>query len=228
MVELSMSVPRSDLLEFQRVMALLQTRAGKTPEKAVEMGAVFVAKALQAATVISPKQRKIIKTGTDIRMRDSVWDSPYEKKKWEKSGYSTWAVVEDPDRTKPRDIPIAGHYKTKQEAKATVEQKFLRIRQRGLARLLWWKAIAKVAVAQAGRHPDTGMGQDKIADRLLRVQMTKGDNASVTVTNSANYALKAFRSGGRATVDNAMRRAANNMRKYAERQTGEKFNEVGK
>jgi hypothetical protein len=219
MVELSMSVPRSDLLEFQRVMALLQTRAGKTPEKAVEMGAVFVAKALQAATVVSPKRRKVRKTGEGV---DRIAG------RWEKSGYSTWAVVEDPDRTKPRDIPIAGHWKTKQEAAASVDQKFIRIRQRGLARLLWWKAIAKVAVAQAGSRPDTGMGQDKIADRLLRVQMTKGDNASVTVTNSANYALKAFRSDGRATVDNAMRRAANNMRKYAERQTGEKFNEVGK
>jgi hypothetical protein len=46
--------------------------------------------------------------------------------------------------------------------------------------------------------------------------------------NGLSYALKAFRSGGRATVDNAMRRAANNMRKYVERQTGMKFAEENK
>jgi hypothetical protein len=218
MVELSMTVPRSDLLEFQRVMSLLQTRAGKTPAKAVEMGAVFVAKALQAATAVSPKQRKVIKHSEEITRKGN---------RWARSGYSQWAVLEDADKSKPRFIPIAGHYKTMQEAKATVEQKFLRIRQRGLPRLLWWKAVAKVAVAKAGRHPDTGAGQDKIAERLLRVEYRGGEDAMVRMTNSANYALKAFKSGGRATVDTAMRRAANNMRKYVERQTGLKFAERG-
>lgn len=214
MVELSISVPRSDLLEFQRVLRLLQTRAGKTPEKAVEMGAVFVAKALQAATVVSPKRRKVRKTSEGIyRVGD----------RWAKSGYATWAVVNDSDRSKPVDIPIAGHWKTNEEAAASVEHKFMQIRQRGLARFLWWKAVAKVAVAKAGRNPDISAGVNRVADRLLRVQKVGGNNASVTMSNSANYALKAFRASGRATVDNAMRRAANNMRKYAERETGEKI-----
>jgi hypothetical protein len=219
MVELSMTVPRSDLLEFQRVMSLLQTRAGKTPAKAVEMGAVFVAKALQAATAVSPRKRKVRKTGDGI---DRNGD------RWKKSGYATWAVVNDADKSKPRDIPIPGHWKTRAEAAATVERTLLPIRQRGLARLLWWKVIAKVAVAQAGKRPETGMRQDGIASRLLRVQTVGGQDASVTIRNSSRYALKAFKSDGRATVDNAMRRAANNMRKYAERLTGEKYNEVGK
>jgi hypothetical protein len=216
MVELSMSVPRSDLLEFQRVMGLLQTRAGKTPEKAVEMGAVFVAKALQASTSVSPKQRKVVKASEEIARKGN---------RWARSGYSQWAVMDDADKSNLRFIPIAGHYKTMQEAKATVEQKFMRIRQRGLARLLWWKAVAKIAVAKAGRHPDTAGGQDRIADRLLRVEHRGGADAMVRMSNSANYALKAFKSGGRATIDTAMRRAANNMRKYAERQTGLKFGE---
>ena len=214
MVELSISVPERDILEFQRIMALLQTQVGHTPEKSVEIGAVFVAKALQAATVISPKRRKVRKTGDEI---DRVGN------RWAKSGYSTWAVVNDSDRSKPFDIPIAGHWKTKQEAAASVEQKFMRIRQRGLARFLWWKAVAKIAVAKAGRNPDISAGAGRVADRLLRVQKVGGNDASVTMSNSANYALKAFRSSGRATVDNAMRRAANNMRKYAERQTGLMF-----
>lgn len=218
MVSLSMTVPQRDLIEFNRVMSLLQTQAGKTPAKAVEMGAVFVAKALQAATAISPKKRKIKKTGTGITRSGSGW---------EKSGFYTWAVIKDADRTAPKDIPIAGHWKTKEEAEKSVDRKFVNIRQRGLARLLWWKAVAKIAVAKAGRHPDTGAGQDRIAERLLRVQKIGGNDASITISNSANYALKAFKSGGRATVDNAMRRAANNMRKYAERQTGLKFAERG-
>lgn len=219
MVELSMSVPRSDLLEFQRVMGLLQTRAGKTPDKAVEIGAVFVSKALQAATVISPKRRKVQKVATEIDAKG---------KRWKRSGYSQFAVVDDADKSAIRYIPIAGHYKTQREATAAAERKLLQIRQRGLARFLWWKSIAKIAVSQAGRNPDISTGVNRVADRLLRVQITGGDNASVAITNSARYALNAFRSDGRATVDNAMRRAANNMRKYAERQSGEKFNEVGK
>lgn len=219
MVELSISVPRSDLLEFQRVMGLLQTRAGKTPAKAVEMGAVAVAKSLQAATVISPKRRKVIKTATEIGAKG---------KRWKRSGYSQFAVVDDADKNAIRYIPIAGHFKNQREATATVERKLLHIRQRGLARFLWWKSIAKIAVAQAGRNPDISMGVNRIADRLMRVQVTGGDHASVAITNSAKHALKAFRSDGRATVDNAMRRAANSMRKYAERQSGEKFNEMGK
>jgi len=216
MVELSISVPERDLLEFRRVLALMQTQALKTPEKAVEMGAVFVAKALQASTSVSPKQRKVVKSSEEIARKGN---------RWARSGYSQWAVMDDADKSNLRFIPIAGHYKTMQEAKATVEQKFLRIRQRGLARLLWWKAVAKIAVAKAGRHPDTAGGQDRIADRLLRVEHRGGADAMVRMSNSANYALKAFKSSGRATIDTAMRRAANNMRKYAERQTGLKFAE---
>ena len=64
-----------------------------------------------------------------------------------------------------------------------------------------------------------------LKDKVWRVEQRGGPDAVVRMSNSANYALKAFRSGGRATVDNAMRRAANNMRKYAERQTGLKFAE---
>jgi hypothetical protein len=66
---------------------------------------------------------------------------------------------------------------------------------------------------------------ERIAATLLTVQTTGGDDASVRMHNQLSYALKAFRSNGRATVDNAMRRAANSLRKYAERQTGEKFAE---
>lgn len=219
MVELSMTVPRADLLEFQRVMSLLQTHAGKTPAKAVEMGAVFVAKALQAATVVSPRKRKVIKAATDISQKGS---------RWKKSGFFQWAVLDDADKSKPHFMPIAGHWKTKRDAEARVAEKYLKIKKRGLARFLWWKCVAKIAVTKAGRNPDISMGVNRVADRLLRVQITGGDAASVTITNSARYALKAFRSKGRATVDNAMRRAANNMRKYAERESGLKFNEVGK
>lgn len=211
-----MSVPQRDLLEFQRVLGLLQTKALKTPEKAVEMGAVFVAKALQASTVISPRKRKVIKSATEIDPKG---------RRWAKSGFFQWSVLDDADKTKLHFIPIAGHWKTRQEAEATVEQKFLRIRQRGLARFLWWKCIAKIAVAKAGRNPEIASGAGKIADRLLRVEQRGGSDAYVKMSNSANYALKAFRSSGRATIDSAMRRAANNMRKYAERQSGLKLGE---
>lgn len=216
MVELSISVPQRDLLEFQRVMGLLQTQALKTPEKAVEMGAVFVAKALQAATVISPRRRKVIKAATEIDPKG---------RRWAKSGYFQWAVLDDADKANLHFIPIAGHWKTKQDAEATVEQKFLRIRQRGLARFLWWKCIAKVAVAKAGRNPEIAAGVGKVADRLLHVEQRGGSDAYVKMGNRANYALKAFRTNGRATIDSAMRRAANNMRKYAERQSGMRLTE---
>ncbi len=219
MVNINLSVSQRDLLEFQRVMALLQTQAGKTPEKAVEMGAVFIAKALQAASAVSPKMRKVIKTSQHATMKDG---------RWERSGYFTWAVVDDADKTKPRDIPIAGHWKTKQDAVATIEKKFLQIRQRGLARLLWWKGVAKVSASKAGHFPATGGSMNQISERLMRVErVNAGDGSSITMSNSSDYALKAFRSSGRATVDNAMRRAANSMRKYAERQTGLKFAERG-
>lgn len=214
-----MTVPQRDLLELQRVMSLLQTHAGKTPAKAVEMGAVFVAKALQAATVVSPRKRKVQKVATDITEKGA---------RWKRSGFSQFAVVNDADKARIRYIPIAGHYKTQREAVSAAERKLLAIRQRGLARFLWWKSITRLSAAKAGRNPEVGVGVNRVAERLLRVEFNGGNEAFAKITNSARYALKAFRSEGRATVDNAMRRAANNMRKYAERESGLKFNEVGK
>lgn len=214
-----MTVPRADLLEFQRVMSLLQTHAGKTPAKAVEMGAVFVAKALQAATVVSPRKRKVEKVATDISLNGD---------RWRRSGLSQFAVVDDADKSDIRMIPIAGHYRTKREAAEAADRKLLTIRRRGLARFLWWKSITKIAVAQAGRNPEIAGGVNRVAERLIRVEFKGGNDAMAKITNSARYALKAFRSDGRATIDNSMRRAANNMRKYAERISGLKFNEVGK
>ena len=151
MVELSMSVPRSDLLEFQRVMGLLQTHVGKTAEASTKIGAVFVAKALQAATSISPKNRKVIRSATEIVQ------NPKREAKWMRSGMFQYSVVRDGNKNKIEFVPLPGHFKTAAEARQMADSMgLLRIRMRGLARLLWWASAAKVQISQAGARPPTG------------------------------------------------------------------------
>jgi hypothetical protein len=237
MVELSMSVPERDLLEFRRVMALLQTQAGKTPEKAVEIGASFVVKALHAASKLSAKLRPVVKNKDPRAGKDNRVDL-----------FGVWRLRQ---KGGPKWVPIYGtgefgriRYLSKKKAidrrtgiemdmgagefefPGLMASKKRVIGHRGLAARMWAMASRKIGKGYMPTENDY-IGE-RIAATLLTVQTTGGDDASMRLHNGLSYALKAFRSGGRATVDNAMRRAANNMRKYAERQTGEKFNEMGK
>ena len=209
MVDVSITVPERDLIEFRRIMGYLQTKLGKTPDKAVEMAAVFVAKALQAATVTSPKVRKVVQNKLTGNGKQSQ--------------ILPWLVVDDRDKARILYIPAKGTW-TKEQVQS---QKIAQIRQHGLSKLLWWKALASISTPQAGHHPTTSGGMDRIAERLMKVSRQTGEDASIGMNNSSRFAMLAFRSSGRATVDNAMRRAANNMRKYVERQSGEAIAQRG-
>lgn len=202
MVDVSITVPERDLMEFRRIMDKLQTTLGKTPDKAVELGAVFVARALQAASRVSPRQRKVQIV------------SPYLSHT-HRGIPNQWVAVDD--RTANlKYIPIPGWWANRQDAQ---KQKPAQIRQSGLARLIWWKMASQIS-SQAGAHPIANRMAEAPADRNASVTIVHGEDASVKMDDSLRYALQGFKSSGRATVDDSMRRAANSMRKYIERQTG--------
>jgi hypothetical protein len=207
MVDVSIKADPRDVLEFQRIMGKLQTVLGKTPDKAVELGAVFVAKALQGATAVSPKKR-MVKPASYL----AVSNAP-----------DKWVARVNRTRNTERWIPIPGHWATKEQA---MQRPAARITYRGLARLLWWKAIGRLgAEASGGSAPQVGSKTGQKADKLISVTLVRGSEASARITDNARYALQAIKGSGKSTIDNVMRRAANSMRKYVERQSGLKFTE---
>ena len=206
MVDLSIDVPQRDLIEFRRIMGLLQTKLGKTPEKAVEIGAAFVAKSLQAATRVSKKQRYVYpadRTHTG-RKSNAVWRK--------------WFAVDDRIPGQPKQIPIHYHYKTKEEAQKQLEAQIYRS---GLARLLWWKAAKKIGSSVASQPAAAAAAMQQSEGLMIVTKIMAAEQSSISMNNSSRYALMAFKSSGRATVDDSMRRAANSMRKFIERQTGD-------
>jgi len=187
-------------------MAMLQTKLGKTPDKAIELGAVFICRSLQASTRVSPKKRRVEQVSTFTRRT-----APGVPTKW--------AAIDNRTGQK-KYIPIAGWWGTSAEA---LEQKAAQIRFSGLARMIWWRMLAKISVSQAGAMP-TGSGKTSSkSDRLsdVRFSMEAEQEKYLTLSDKARYAALSFKTSGRGAIDTAMRRAANAMRKYVERQSGD-------
>jgi hypothetical protein len=232
-----MSVPERDLLEFRRVLALMQTQAKKTPAEAVDIGAAFVVKALHASSKKSAKLRPVVKNkdpraGKDNRVAlFGVWRLRQKGgPKWVPIyGTGEYGRIRFLSKTKAIDRRTgiemdmgSGEF----EFPGIMASKKRVIGHRGLAARMWAMASRKIGKGYMPTENDY-IGE-RIAATLLSVQTTGGSDASMAIRNSLSYALKAFKSGGRTTINTAMRRAANNMRKYVERQTGLKFAESNK
>ena len=230
MVDFSITVPERDLVEFRRVMGMLQTKLGKVPDKAVEIAATFVVRALHGSTKVSAKLRPVKKSpdpraGKDARI----------------ALFGVWRLRQ---KDAPKWLPIYGtgefgriRYLSKKQAidrvtgitmdTGTDEFQIPGIMQspkriighRGLARRMWSTANIKLSgnpLATTGATTD-----DRIANSNMLVERRTGEDAAITLTNRLDYAMKSFRSNGKSTIDNSMRRASNAMRKFVERQTGE-------
>ena len=210
MVEVRIDSKPDDVRELSRIMSVFQQSMRKTPTQAVNVGGFFVARALQAASKISPKSRKVkaMRVQTVDGKRGGTYKGKY--------------LVEN----RGKWIPLPGYYGSIAEAR---NSKAAKIFNRGLARLLWWKMATKVSQSAAPDRPQTENKTGSIASRAMWVSETAdNDGAKLAMIDKLKYASQAFRTQGRATVDNAMRRASNAMRKYVERETGTKIRELNK
>ncbi len=213
-ITVSMAEKPGDIAEFQRIMRLLSGIV--RPKLAVVQGAAYVATALKAASKVSPEKRKV--RPMRVRLDSGKLGDAY-KGSWEVNNRGKWERLH-------------GFWDTKAEAE---RQPMVMIENRGLSRLLWWKMSAIILNGQ-GVHGDResftmkrNVSTEGAAARNARFSLedsTRG--AALTMHNSLKYAALAFKTSGRATVNNAMRRAANNMRKFVEREVGGKIKEGNK
>ena len=192
------SVQAGDVSRLVRAMDKLQSELGMLPGEAIKAGAFAVARALGAASKIAPKKRKVVARPNE------------DKRK------AQFAAIK-PSKSGDIDIPIKAD--TIAEAR---EDKRAQITKSGLAKAVWGHVGKGVKGGSIGGKDVKGAsGSAKVVKNLQK------HDASIAMTNKLGYASEAFKSKGRATLDNAMSRAANGMIKYLERKTKKTAQQLG-
>lgn len=192
------TVDAGDIARLLRAMDKLQSELGLTPAEAVKMGAFAVARALGAASKISPKKRKVKSLPVTDRRKANF-------------------VAIKPSKNGDIEIPI----KAATIADARADKRAM-ILKSGLAKAVWGHVGKGVNGGSIGGKDVSGASKKSHVIKNL-----KRNDASIQMTNRLNYASEAFKSKGRATLDNAMSRAANGMIKYLERQTKKTAQQLG-
>lgn len=205
---LSVEVDKASVASIQKDIKRLETEVGKDLGQAVLIASWYISKAARAATKLSRKKHRIVpnpRYNPNARSF-SKFSSDFKNG----NRFSAEKLRQDGTR---RLIPIFGA-ETPQEAR---QSPLAEIKRRGMAQDAWsWisKALGTSAPSQRNRITRRHAGVD--------VQ-TKSVNPSVLIEDNLKYASLAFRTRGRATVNDIMSRAAARLRATVERKIAGKI-----
>lgn len=195
---IDLSLDRRSAADLQNSMRRLIFDLGKPIDTAILMTAWYVAKAARAATKLSAKTRRVVPNPDYKKVFVKGWYARTQAFKWAVSKYQSDGTV--------RFVPVKAE--TEQEAK---QSKAAQIRRRGLAQDAWsWISRALGGSAPATRNRT----MNSAADVKKQLGVT---NPQILLQDNLRYAGLAFRTKGRATQDDIMRRAANSLRATVER-----------
>lgn len=199
----TIEIPENDIRELVRIQKLRAKYIGEDAKKTVRYTAYFVSKAAGAATRVAPKLRRIVKNPAytpEGDQRRAMWAA----KRYMKNGDI-------------KLIPIKAA--TKEEARLSPRAK---ISRRGLARDQW-----KWILSAMGFRGGKTMTKKRMAFFHVE-QLLQSGNPQIVLENRLPYAARAFKTKGRATVGNIVRRASNSMRKDLERRAKRTIAETNK
>ena len=197
-VSLKLNVSRSDIAAFNTQMNRARKQLGYSLGKAVRLKAWAISDSLRTATKVAPKTRPITATG-----RVSVTG---------KQEFEVTAIRGNV--TKKYNVYASGIREAKKSP-------FVQIGRRGLAAQAWGHAQSKLgrssSVGASSQTKGVAKGYSRVLSKL------KGDNPSVTITNSIPYATEAFKGSGPQVVANVMERASGRMMHIIDGQIKKQF-----
>ena len=198
MIELSMSFPQDQVAELNRQIGQLIQISGTLPEASVKRAMYFVLKSLSATTKVAKKTRKVERADFIQKRR----------KKNQRNEGGLFKVQAFNRKTGAEETKIF-QADSLQEAK---QKRIAQVYYSGLAKRSWGWAMRDLF----------GTGGEEVGFKrkpgMVETQATKGIiDYSMKVSDNLRYIEDAFKSKGKATVDNILVRAANQIRKDVER-----------
>jgi len=175
--------------KLQKTMADMVFKLGKGLKETVFVGAWYVARAAGAATKVAPKYRTIKKNPlarTDARL-------------------GNWMVQVWKNGKLLKEVGVRAA--TRDEVK---RRKIARIMWRGLAKSVWGWMLKGLGKPKGRTYlPETG-------NAFELVKKLGGLNPEIRLMSRIRYARDAFKTKGKATESNILRRAASGMQKSIE------------
>lgn len=231
MSELTLDFPQADVDALMAAVNRAMTELNKDAKKAISWGGAYLCDSLRASTKVAPKRRKVFKTTADkvftdskkisksdrLLVREMAEYAPYGVYLWRRGKQEFWPINKS---MKPRTIAfkscttgrmlgrIAGTNEVHRIESFAANKKDMKthplviIEHSGLAKKAW--QIAKAKVVSGGY----GFAM-RVKRAVVSVTWSGGKNDSqVTIADRLGYALDAFKSDGKQTVDTAFKRAA--------------------
>lgn len=168
-------------------------RFDKSKGDGVKLLAREIAGTLAATTRVAPKTRTIVKRKPGTKVRSGTL---YAKRPTA-DGFRFLAIRAD----------------STADAK---QSKLAKIGKRGLAKSAWFWVLSELG-GRAGRFT-AGAGVRKSRNAYGVLNRMSGLDPAILIENKLEYASEAFKTKGRATVDNAGERALNRVKRIVERQ----------
>jgi hypothetical protein len=198
MIDISVSFPQAQVAELNRQIGDLIIISGKLPEQSVKRAMYFVLKSLSATTTVAKKTRKVERADFIQKRR----------KKDQRNEGGLFKVQVFNKNTGSEETRIFS-------ADSLQEAKQKRIAQ------VYWAGLAKRSWGWAMRDLfNTGGGEAgfKRKPGMVETQTEKSTiNYSIRVADNLRYIEDAFKTKGKATLDNLLVRASNQIRKDVER-----------
>jgi hypothetical protein len=198
MIELSMSFPQDKVAELNRQIGRLIEVSGKLPEASVKRAMFFVLKSLSATTKVAKKQRKVERADFIQKRR----------KRSERNEGGLFKVQVYNRKTGSEETRIFSA-DSLQEAK---QKRIAQVYYAGLAKRSWGWAMRDLfgtAGDEVGFKRKPGMVETQTSKSTI--------DYSIKVSDNLRYIENSFKSKGKATIENLLTRASNQIRKDVER-----------
>lgn len=193
-----MSFPKDQVEELNRQIGDLIIVSGKLPEQSVKRAMYFVLKSLSGTTKVAKKTRKV--------ERADFIQTRRKKSQRNEGGLFKVQVYNRKTGSEETRIFTADSF---QEAR---QKRIAQVYYAGLAKRSWGWAMRDLF----------GTGGEEVGFKrkpgMVDTQTTKGTiDYSMKVSDNLRYIEDAFKTKGKATIDNLLVRASNQIRKDVER-----------
>jgi hypothetical protein len=185
-----MSIPAQDLVAFRAAMAHRSRVLAEDLHQTVKAAAWFVARAAAAATKIAPKFRKLVNVAT---ARDWRVNRIYAADVYKSDGSHHLVPVPGRSVAEAKQSPIA------------------RVPRRGLAKDAWAWILGAM-----GQRGAPSLNRPMPRAYYVQQRLTLTDPA-ILMVNKLRFGQAAFKTGGRATINNILARASRAMVSDADR-----------
>lgn len=199
MIDISFNFPQDQLAEMNRQIERLVQVSRKGGEHAIKRAMMFVLKSFRATTKEAPKRRK-------VERADFIQTRRRKDQRNDGGLFKVIAFNRKSGKEEPR-IFAADSLSEAREHPLTI------IKFSGLAKRSWGWAMRDLF--STGGDTDSGFRR-KPGMVETKVDKSEGQFA-MRVDDNIRYVTEAFKTKGRATADNIIKRAGNNIRKDVER-----------